>query len=251
MTTTRVDAQGLALAFHDGVKNQDPVALASHYHENAKLLPPNMPICEGRAAIQAAFRLLMDAGVCSLDLETVEIRDEGAVSIEYGRYTLGIEPPGAAPVTDTGKYIVVHETRPDGPTKILYDIFNSDLAPAGYWLSRPSATSLTAPTGGVSWSRASRGSSPTPRSCAGSAQVTIETWTLDGTADRLVRITAGVLTGRWFQQTSSHGALHPRGHRRGRRSPHDHGGPSSPRTPAMHRRRRPQNRGPKFWHERL
>jgi hypothetical protein len=43
--------------------------------------------------------------------------------------TLGVEPEGSPPVTDVGKYIVVHETRPDGTTRILFDIFNSNQAP--------------------------------------------------------------------------------------------------------------------------
>ena len=52
------------------------------------------------------------------------------MTIEYGRYTLGIEPEGAAAITDVGKYIVVHETRSDGATKIALDIFNSNAPPA-------------------------------------------------------------------------------------------------------------------------
>jgi ketosteroid isomerase-like protein len=86
-----------------------------------------MPACEGRLAIQAAMQALFDAGARSLVLEALEVRDEGVVTIEYGRFTLVIEPPGAPSITDTGKYIVVHETGADGATKILFDIFNSDL----------------------------------------------------------------------------------------------------------------------------
>ncbi len=131
MPVTNVDVEAVAEAFRDGVKNQDAVAVASLYHENAKLLGPNMPACEGRPAIQAVMQMLFDAGARSLELEAIEVRDEGAVTVEYGRFTLGMEPPGSALVTDTGKYIVVHETRPDGTTKILYDIFNSDLPAHG------------------------------------------------------------------------------------------------------------------------
>jgi ketosteroid isomerase-like protein len=86
-----------------------------------------MPAFEGRGAIEAAMQALFDAGARSLVLEPIEVRDEGAVTIEYGRFTLVFEPPGAPSMTDTGKYIVVHETRADGGTKVLLDIFNSDL----------------------------------------------------------------------------------------------------------------------------
>jgi uncharacterized protein (TIGR02246 family) len=122
-----VDLEAVAQAFHDGVKNQDAAALASLYHEDAKFLPPGMPACNGRPAIQAAMQGLISAGARSLDLETIEARDEGALTVEYGRFTLGLEPPGAPAMTDSGKYIVVYEARGDGTTKILYDIFNSDL----------------------------------------------------------------------------------------------------------------------------
>jgi hypothetical protein len=46
--------------------------------------------------------------------------------IEYDRYTLGIEAEGAELMTDVGKYVVIHETRGDGSTKILLDCFNSN-----------------------------------------------------------------------------------------------------------------------------
>ncbi|MCW3014051.1 MAG: hypothetical protein JWO02_1143, partial [Solirubrobacterales bacterium] len=38
--------------------------------------------------------------------------------------------PAGEPVTDIGKYVVVHETRDDGSTKILFDCFNSNAQPA-------------------------------------------------------------------------------------------------------------------------
>jgi hypothetical protein len=57
------------------------------------------------------------------------------VTIGYGRYALGVENDGAEPITDegitdVGKYIVVNESQEDGSTKMVLDIFNSNL-PAG------------------------------------------------------------------------------------------------------------------------
>ncbi|MGZ6565671.1 MAG: YybH family protein [Solirubrobacteraceae bacterium] len=128
MTVAEVDA--VAQAFHDGVANRDAAALASLYHEDGRFLPPNMEPCEGREAIQSAMQQLLDMGAHSLDVEPVEVREAGDMTMEYGRYTLGIEPEGAAAITDVGKYVVVHETRPDGVTKIALDIFNSNSPPA-------------------------------------------------------------------------------------------------------------------------
>ena len=73
---------------------------------------------------------LLDMGARSLDIEPIEVREAGDLTIEYGRYTLGMEPEGANAMTDLGKYIVVHEAQDDGSSKIVLDIFNSNL-PAG------------------------------------------------------------------------------------------------------------------------
>jgi uncharacterized protein (TIGR02246 family) len=124
MTVAEVNA--VAQALHDGVANQDAAGLASLYAEDGRFLPPNMEPCEGRSAIQAAMQQLLDMGARSLDVEPLDVREAGDMTIEYGRYTLGIEPDGGAAVSDVGKYVVVHEARRDGSTKIALDIFNSN-----------------------------------------------------------------------------------------------------------------------------
>jgi uncharacterized protein (TIGR02246 family) len=129
MTVAEVNA--VAQAFHDGVANQDAAALASLYHEDARFLPPNMEPAESRPAIQAAMQQLLDMGARSLDVEPIDVREAGDLTVEYGRYTLHIEPEGGEAMTDVGKYIVVHETREAGSTKILFDCFNSNLPLSG------------------------------------------------------------------------------------------------------------------------
>jgi uncharacterized protein (TIGR02246 family) len=124
MTVSEVNA--VAQAFHEGVAKRDAAALASLYAENARFLPPGMEPCEGRAQTQSAMQQLLDMGASSLDLEPLEVHEADDLTIEYGRYTLRIEPKGNQAVTDFGKYIVVHERQSDGSTKIRYDIFNSN-----------------------------------------------------------------------------------------------------------------------------
>ena len=124
MTVAEVNA--VAQAVHDGVANQDAAGLASLYAEDGRFLAPNMEPCEGRSAIQAAMQQLLDMGARSLDVEPLDVREAGEMTIEYGRYTLGIEPDGGAAVSDVGKYVVVHEAQHDGSTKIALDIFNSN-----------------------------------------------------------------------------------------------------------------------------
>jgi uncharacterized protein (TIGR02246 family) len=124
MTVAEVDA--VAQAFHDGVANRDAAALAGLYAEHGRFLPPGMEPCEGRTEIQAAMQQLLDMGASSLDIEPLEVREAGELTIEYGRYALGVEPEGAEAVTQVGKYVVVHEPQPDGSAKITFDIFNAN-----------------------------------------------------------------------------------------------------------------------------
>jgi len=124
MTVAEVDA--VNQAFHDGVANRDAAALASLYADNGRFLPPGMEPCEGREEIPTAMQQLLDMGASSLDLESLDVREAGELTIEYGRYTLGIEPEGAEAVTQVGKYVVVHEPQADGSTKIAFDIFNAN-----------------------------------------------------------------------------------------------------------------------------
>ena len=116
----------VAQAFHDGVAARDADALAGLYHEDARFLPPGMEPAEGPTAIRAAMQALLDMGATSLDVEPLDVRESGDLTVEYGRYRLAVEPPGGEAVTDVGKYLVVHETRDDGETKILFDCFNSN-----------------------------------------------------------------------------------------------------------------------------
>jgi uncharacterized protein (TIGR02246 family) len=128
MTVAEVNA--VAQAFHDGVANQDAAALASLYADDGRFLPPNMEPCEGITAIQQAMQGLLDMGARSLDIEPIDVREAGDLTIEYGHYALGIRPEGGEVVTDVGKYVVVHEDQHDGSTRIVLDIFNSN-SPAG------------------------------------------------------------------------------------------------------------------------
>ena len=126
---TVADVNAVAQAFHDGVANQDAAALADIYHHDGRLLAPNMEPAEGRQAIETTWQQLLDMGARSVDVEPIDVREAGNLTIEYGRYTLRLEPEGGEAITDVGKYLVVHEAREDGSTKVLLDCFNSNSSP--------------------------------------------------------------------------------------------------------------------------
>jgi uncharacterized protein (TIGR02246 family) len=126
---TVAEVSTIAQAFHDGFANQDAPGIASLYHDDARFLVTGMEPVEGRPAIERAFQQLLDMGARSVDIEPLDVREAGDMTIEYGRYTLGMEGAGGQSMSEVGKYVVVHETREDGETKILFDIFNANSPP--------------------------------------------------------------------------------------------------------------------------
>ena len=124
----RDEVAAMNAGYSKAVANQDMDEVMALYAEDARLLAPNAPIAEGRAAIQAVLQSYLDAGVNSLELQSIDVLNDGALVVDIGRYVLGMQPPGADPVRDEGKYVVVFRREGDGTLKIVADAFNSDLA---------------------------------------------------------------------------------------------------------------------------
>jgi ketosteroid isomerase-like protein len=115
--------------FCKAVSNKDAAGLSTFYESGARFLAPGAPLAEGRAAIQATMQGLLDAGMQALSLDTVDVIDDSNISVEVGRYTLTIQPPGQESAIDNGKYVVVWREQADGTLLIAADCFNSDAPP--------------------------------------------------------------------------------------------------------------------------
>lgn len=124
--STKDQIQGVDEAYEKAVANQDVDAIVALYTQDGFFLPPNSPIAKGSDAIRAVLQAYIDAGAQSLDLETTVLDDQGDVVVEVGQYKLGLQPPGADPITDLGKYLQVFKRQADGSFLIAYDCFNSD-----------------------------------------------------------------------------------------------------------------------------
>jgi uncharacterized protein (TIGR02246 family) len=131
MVTLREEVEALSAAYSKVVANQDVAAVAELYASDARLLPPGSPMLEGLDAIRSFFKLMFDAGVRSLDLESVVVDGREDLAIDVGRYRVTMEPPGADPMVEVGKYLVVLKRQPDGVLRMVYDAYNSDQPPSG------------------------------------------------------------------------------------------------------------------------
>jgi len=112
--------------FMKAFADRDAAGMAALYTGNGQLLPPNSDVVTGAPAIQAFWQAIMDMGIKSATLETVEVEGHGESAHEVGNYTLYGDN---RQMLDQGKYIVIW-MREGGPWKLHRDIWNSS-RPAG------------------------------------------------------------------------------------------------------------------------
>src|SRR5262249_45000930 len=117
----------LDVAFMKAADARNVAALVkAFYAADAVLMPPNHPLREGRADIQAFLQGLIDRGFSSIKLDTVTVEPAGDRASGGGSSTLQMAPAGGPPVQDVGKYVVVYRRQPNGAWRAIADIFNSD-----------------------------------------------------------------------------------------------------------------------------
>ena len=107
-------------AFNQG----DAVAASELYTEDAKFLPPNSSIVEGRRSIQTLFQTCFDVGERELQITVIDISVHGDIAQEIGNYSLTIQPEKSEVISDIGKYVIIWK-REDGIWKLYVDIGNT------------------------------------------------------------------------------------------------------------------------------
>lgn len=100
--------------------------VATHYTEDAVVLPPNGPALKGREAITAYFSSFPPTS--KWETEYVDVMGSGDLAVAVGTYDITVAPPGQPEQPDQGKWIEVFRKQPDGHWKTVRDTFNSDLA---------------------------------------------------------------------------------------------------------------------------
>ena len=99
----------------------DSAGMADLYTEDGQLLPAQSDVVSGRQAIEAFWQSVLDMGIETAKLETVEAEGHGDTAIEVGRYRLSSE---TGRVMDQGKYVVIWK-QVDGQWKLHRDIWNT------------------------------------------------------------------------------------------------------------------------------
>jgi ketosteroid isomerase-like protein len=111
------------------VRTRRDSANALLYTENASVMPPNVGIAEGRAAIRAWLAAFPP--VSDFTLTPIEIDGRRDLAYVRGTYAFKIVGPDGHQVgEDHGKFLEIRRKQPDGKWLISADIYNSDV-PAG------------------------------------------------------------------------------------------------------------------------
>jgi uncharacterized protein (TIGR02246 family) len=116
--------------FVEAFNKGDAAAVADMYAAEAKLLPPNSQMIEGKQNIQAFWQVPITAGAKLQALDTVQVDVRGDMAYEVGKYTFTVPQANGQLVTDQGKYLVVWK-RQGSSWKLLLDIWNTSTPVAG------------------------------------------------------------------------------------------------------------------------
>jgi ketosteroid isomerase-like protein len=130
MTASNEIRDGISAAnayFMNTFNRGDGVGMGGLYTENGQLLPPNSDIVSGHSAISAFWQGVMDMGIKTAKLETVELEGQGDAAYEVGKYILSGE---GGEVIDSGKFIVIWKKERE-KWKLHRDIWNSSMPAPG------------------------------------------------------------------------------------------------------------------------
>jgi uncharacterized protein (TIGR02246 family) len=127
LTQVRKSLEEANAKFCEALRQGDTAAVASLYTDDARLLPPNSEIIQGKQDVETFWGGAMQMGVKDAILTTVDVIGMGDMVFEIGKYVLTIQPEGQDAVEDSGKYIVLWKKVADGEWKLHVDIWNTNL----------------------------------------------------------------------------------------------------------------------------
>jgi uncharacterized protein (TIGR02246 family) len=110
---------------------EDFAAFAAMFTEDAVRMPPNEPLHQGRATIEAwATSNWGPLTTTEFTQQALEIDGRGDLAYVRGAYTATVEVPGVPqPITEVGKMLAILRKQPDGTWLVSHAIYNADAPP--------------------------------------------------------------------------------------------------------------------------
>ncbi len=126
--SSRQEIENFEKQWQEAFNSGDAPGVAALYAENARILPPNGDIVEGRAAIEGFVGGFI-ASKAQLNLSVIDVEEGGDLTVAVGRYEMDIPTDGETE-HDSGKYIEVYRKQSDGSLLMIDDMFSSNLPAA-------------------------------------------------------------------------------------------------------------------------
>jgi ketosteroid isomerase-like protein len=100
---------------------------------NGSVLAPNAPTATGTDAVRKVYAglLAMPGLQISWTPTTAAASRSGDLGYTQGTYEMSFTDAGGKQLSDKGKYVTVWQKQADKSWKVVADIFNSDMPPAG------------------------------------------------------------------------------------------------------------------------
>jgi ketosteroid isomerase-like protein len=116
-------------AYTSAINSNNLETLVAMLSADVVFLSPNEPAVIGRAAVRAWSGAYLKAYTIHWDKAEKEFTVAGNWAFERYSYKQNDKPKdGGAPVTDTGKGLIVYHLDSDGKWRVARDAWNSDLA---------------------------------------------------------------------------------------------------------------------------
>ncbi len=127
LAQVRLAIEAANVRFGEAVRAGDAAALAMLYTEDARILPPNSEMIQGREGVEAYFGGGIQMGIKDIVLTTVDVMGMGDMVCEIGKVVVTIQPEGMDAMEDMAKYLVIWKKGEDGIWRLHIDIWNSIL----------------------------------------------------------------------------------------------------------------------------
>jgi uncharacterized protein (TIGR02246 family) len=127
MAQVRQSIEEANVKFGEAARSGDATALASLYAEDARLLPPNSEMIQGREGVEAYWAGGFQMGVKEIVLTTMDVMEMGDLVCEIGKAEVTAQPEGMDAIQDVGKYVVIWKKALDGAWRLYIDIWNTNL----------------------------------------------------------------------------------------------------------------------------
>ena len=114
--------------FAKSINGKNAAGAASHFAEDAWVLPPNGLRVDGRENIQKFWQGAIDYGVSDLKLTPVEVIESGDFAYASNTFTYKMPGKDSKIVDGAGKSLAVWKKAQDGTWLLYRDMWNDDPA---------------------------------------------------------------------------------------------------------------------------